>query len=135
MHLCIPCGSFSKLVDAGLVEFVAAQRQRGALGRPSQRYRLLGREVSASVPDRRYDLLAGVLLEGIAEHRDGEPASVSAGRAARRRGAELAVRLVRGAASSVTGRLVNLLTALGYAPVRQDTTVMVRNCPFDQAAG
>ena len=48
------------------------------------------REVVATVPDRRYDLLAGVLLDGLADQHPGESAQSSAERAARRRGTELA---------------------------------------------
>ncbi len=121
-----------KLVDAGLVEVVPEQRRRGVRGRPSQLYRITGREVAASVPDRRYDLLAGVLLDGLAEHRRGETAQASAERAARRRGAELA--RGTGAARSVAarlGRLTELLSSLGYLPRQDDGQVVVRNCPYD----
>lgn len=122
----------AKLVDAGLVEVVPEQRRRGVRGRPSQLYRITGREVVASVPDRRYDLLAGVLLDGLAEHRRGETAQASAERAARRRGAELA--RGTGAARSVAARLVRLtelLSSLGYLPRQDDGQVVVRNCPYD----
>lgn len=124
-----------KLVDAGLVELVAAERRRGVRGRPSQRYRVSRREVSATVPDRRYDLLAEVLLAGLAEHRDGESASASAARAARRRGAQLA-----GTQRPAPGRLEDLVAALGYAPAAGDGDgerdgagpLVLRNCPFDR---
>lgn len=126
----------AKLVEAELVEVVPAQKRLGVRGRPSQSYRLTGREVTASVPDRRYDLLAGVLLEGIAEHQPGESAQDSAGRAAQRRGRDLARQIVRGTgARSVAarlGRLETLLTSLGYVPRRKARTITVQNCPFDK---
>ena len=121
-----------KLLEADLVEVVPEQRRRGLRGRPSQLYRTTGREVAASVPDRRYDLLAGVLLDGLAEHRRGESAQQSAERAARRRGAELA--RAAGNGRSVTarlGRLQQLLASLGYLPREQGNEVVVRNCPYD----
>ena len=126
----------AKLVDAGLVEVVPAERRPGVRGRPSQRYRRSSREVTASVPDRRYDLLAGVLLAGIAEHRPGEPAQDSADRAARRRGEELAghwqaERPVRSVAGRLR-RLETLLASLGYLPRRSARVVTLRNCPFDK---
>ena len=126
----------AKLVEADLVEVVPAQKRLGVRGRPSQSYRLTGREVTASVPDRRYDLLAGVLLAGVAEHHPGESAQDSADRVAHRRGKELAQQLTESrAARSVAarlGRLETLLTSLGYVPRRQDKTITLRNCPFDK---
>lgn len=126
----------AKLVEAGLVEVVPARKRLGVPGRPSQSYRLTGREVTASVPDRRYDLLAGVLLGGVAEHQPGESAQDSAVRVAHRRGKELAQQLshsraARSAAARL-GRLETLLASLGYVPRRQDKTITVRNCPFDK---
>lgn len=126
----------TKLVEAGLVEVVPARKRSGARGRPSQSYRLTDREVAASVPDRRYDLLAGVLLEGVAEHRPEESAQDSADRVARRRGRELAQQFVNGRAprsvAARIGRLETLLTSLGYVPRRDGKTITVRNCPFDK---
>lgn len=124
----------AKLVGAGLVEVVPARKRLGVPGRPSQSYRLTGREVTASVPERRYDLLAGVLLDGLAEHQVGEPAQDSADRVARRRGCELAGQFRDGrAARSIAarlGRLEGLLASLGYVPRRQDRTITLANCPF-----
>ena len=126
----------TKLIEAGLVEVVSAQKRRGVRGRPSQSYRLTGREVTASVPDRRYDLLAGVLLDAVAEHQLGESAQDSAERVARRRGRELAEHLADGRAARTAaarlGRLERLLASLGYVPQRQVETITVRNCPFDK---
>jgi len=124
-----------KLVDAGFVETAADDGPRRP-GRPAVRYRPSRREVVASVPERRYDLLAGVLLDSVADHRRGESAHDSALRAARRRGAELGRQLRDGrSARSAAGRfarLERLLTALGYAPRRQADEVSVQNCPFDK---
>ena len=121
---------------AKLVEVVPAQKRLGVRGRPSQSYRLTGREVAASVPDRRYDLLAGVLLEGLAQHQPGETAQGSADRVAHDRGRELAQQASRGRAprsvSARQGQLDALLTSLGYVPRRQGETITVRNCPFDK---
>ena len=126
----------AKLVEAGLVEVVPAQKRLGVRGRPSQSYRLTGREVAASVPDRRYDLLAGVLLEGVAQHQLGETAQDSAERVAHHRGRELAQQAIGGRAPrSVSARLTQLgalLTSLGYVPRRDSATITLRNCPFDK---
>lgn len=125
-----------KLVEAAFVEVVAADPATRRPGRPAQRYRVTGREVVASVPDRRYDLLAGILLDSVAGFRTGETAQASAVRAARRRGKELA-RQLGGAArgrstAALLGRLERLLAQLGYAPHRQGEQLAVRNCPFDK---
>src|SRR6478672_10797267 len=53
----------NKLVSAGLVEVLPAQAREGRRGRPSQRYRASRREIEASVPPRRYDIVASVLLD------------------------------------------------------------------------
>ena len=126
----------AKLVEAGLVEVVPARKRFGVRGRPSQGYRLTGREVTASVPDRRYDLLAGVLLDALAEHRIGERAQDSADRVAHRRGQELARQLTGSRVARSVGarldRLEALLTSLGYVPRREGVTITVRNCPFEK---
>jgi predicted ArsR family transcriptional regulator len=125
-----------KLVDAGFVEAVAPEPATGTLGRPAQRYRITRREVVAAVPDRRYDLLAAVLLDGLVDHRPGESARTSALRAAHRRGAELGRQWATRAGSAQSraplSRLEPLLTALGYAPRRDTVELLIRNCPFDK---
>jgi predicted ArsR family transcriptional regulator len=124
-----------KLLEAGFVEVVAPEQVAGVPGRPAQRYRTTRREVVATVPDRRYDLLTGVLLDGLAGQRPGERAQASALRTARRRGAELARSRADGPAPSGRrgrlARLERLLRALGYAPRSRGSELLVRNCPFD----
>jgi predicted ArsR family transcriptional regulator len=125
-----------KLVDAGFVEVLAPEGAEGTTGRPAQRYVVTGQEVSASVPDRRYDLLAAVLLDAITDFRAGETAHDSALRAAHRRGVEHGRQLGRGrmgrSRAAWFSRLETLLSALGYAPRRTDDELRVRNCPFDR---
>lgn len=120
-----------KLVDAGFVEVLPAQVSTGRRGRPSQRYRVSDREVSATVPARHYDLVARVLLEAAAAGRDGEAFDVTARRVARSRGADEArtARSRRGGPMRVMERL---LARLGYAPSREDGALVLRNCPFDK---
>ena len=123
-----------KLQEAGFVEAVAPDRAAPGVGRPAQRYRLTGRELVVSVPERRYDLLAGVLLDSLTEHRRGETAQSAALRAARRRGTEAATAWARTRRGRASGwaRLEGLLTHLGYAPRRRGAELTVRNCPFDR---
>jgi predicted ArsR family transcriptional regulator len=124
-----------KLLEAGFVEVVAPEQVAGAPGRPAQRYRPTRREVVATVPDRRYDLIAAILLDSLADQRTGESAQASAERTARRRGTELArARMAGLAARSVEARLAGLerlLRSLGYAPRTRGAELLLRNCPFD----
>lgn len=122
-----------KLVEAGFVEALAPEGSAGGPGRPAQRYRVTGLEVVATVPDRRYDLLAAILLDSVADFRPGDTARSSALRAARRRGAELARQLGRSERGRGRfGRLKAVLSALGYAPHQDSAELSVRNCPFDK---
>jgi predicted ArsR family transcriptional regulator len=116
-----------KLVEEGFVEVLAPDAPEGRRGRPSQRYRVTGREVSASVPPRRYELVAEVLLEAAAEGSD--PVDV-----ARRRGAGLATAdgVRRRGRAAALPRVEGLLTRLGYAPRRDGGEVVLANCPFDR---
>jgi predicted ArsR family transcriptional regulator len=120
-----------KLVEAGFVEVLAAQGSTGQRGRPSQRYRVSDREVVASVPARHYDVVARVLLESVADRRDGESAEAAARRVARAHGADEGrrARPRRGAPMRVMERL---LARLGYAPARDGAALVLRNCPFDK---
>jgi predicted ArsR family transcriptional regulator len=123
-----------KLLETGFVEVVAPEQVTGTPGRPAQRYRTTSREVVATVPDRRYDLLAGVLLDGLADHRPGESAQSSAERTARRRGTALARSWESGSAPRGSkgrlARLERLLRSLGYAPRSEAGELLLRNCPF-----
>lgn len=121
----------SKLVEAGFVDVLAPSAD-GRRGRPSQRYVVTDHEVSATVPARRYDLVAEVLLEAAGE---AGPIAQSALRVARRRGTELAAaeRSRRVAASASRLRVVQrLLAKLGYAPRREGQHLVLANCPFDR---
>lgn len=125
-----------KLIEAGFIEAAAPERPPAARGRPALHYRVTGRELAVTVPPRRYDLLAGVLLEGVALHEAGESAHASALRAARRRGAELGERFRNGRPLRTTAgrfaRLERLLVVLGYTPRRATDQLTVRNCPFEK---
>jgi predicted ArsR family transcriptional regulator len=124
-----------KLLEVGFVEVVAPEQVAGVPGRPAQRYRATRREVVATVPDRRYDLIAAILLDSLADQRPGESAQASAERTARRRGTELARAWRNGSAprnlEGRLARLVRLLRSLGYAPRSQGAELLLRNCPFN----
>jgi predicted ArsR family transcriptional regulator len=121
-----------KLVEAGFVEVLAPEPGSGRRGRPSQRYRVSDREVSASIPARRYDVVADVLLEAAHDQQQGEPIEAAARRAAVRRGVELATEEPPQRRAGVLKRAEHLLSRLGYSPARVDGDVVLRNCPFDK---
>ncbi|WP_158088694.1 helix-turn-helix transcriptional regulator [Thermoactinospora rubra] len=115
-----------KLQQAGLVDVVAEPAATGRRGRPAQRYQAAKHEVTASVPPRRYELLAEVLLEAAREHSAPEPFADAAVRVAVRRGRELA------AGEPAAEGLWHLLAGLGYEPARDGEAVVLTNCPFQR---
>ena len=115
-----------RLVQDGLlaVEFHKAAGKTGpGSGRPAKMYRPAASEVSASVPDRNYDL-AGELLAAAIEHSTatGEAVSDSLRTTSYRKGQELAAG-AQGLAEFMAGE--------GYDP-RPDGNggLVLANCPF-----
>ncbi len=108
-----------RLADDGLLE-VEFRRLTGragpGAGRPSKLYRRSGQVYEVSVPPRRYELAARILLDAA---REGDLDSATLAEAARRTGREI------GAAG-----LEAALAATGYEPVRKDGETRFRNCPF-----
>lgn len=126
----------TKLVEGGLVEVLAAPPSDGRRGRPSQRYQASQREITASVPQRHYELVAEVLLQAASEQGDAESLGTTAGRVGRRRGAAVGAEH-RPARSPRTSRarwssVHSLLEKLGYAPRFKGAELLLRNCPFDR---
>ena len=132
-----------KLVEEGLLdtEFRRLSGRTGpGAGRPTKLYRRSGREVSVTVPDRRYDL-AGRLMAGAIERAaaDGSDVVSALHRAAAEHGATLG-RLAREAAAPRAGRAARLdavratLAEHGYQPRAADGVVTLANCPFHALA-
>lgn len=120
-----------KLERARLVCCKRGGTARGARGRPPQRYAVTDRELSATMPPRRYELLAEVLVQAVGEQLRDQPLHEAALRVARRRGVELA----RGQGVIMNRRrpregLADLLTHLGYEPRHDGDGVVLGNCPF-----
>jgi predicted ArsR family transcriptional regulator len=125
-----------KLVAAGVVE-VTFERTTGrtgpGAGRPAKLYRRGTREVSASVPERRYDLAGSLLATAIAEaERTGAPIADCLSASARAAG-----RVIGKEAAEATGELTtrearrsavtDVLARHGYEPA-------LVNCPFHRLA-
>lgn len=125
-----------KLQRAGLVRAVPANVMSGGRGRPPQRYTVSDRELIATMPPRRYELLAEVLVRAAGEQEPTEPLKAAATRVARRRGVELAQ--AQADVGGTGGRhhpreaLTHLLTRLGYEPRHEGETVLLTNCPFQR---
>jgi predicted ArsR family transcriptional regulator len=133
-----------KLVEAGVLE-ITFERTTGrsgpGAGRPAKLYRRGTREVSASVPERRYDLAGSLMATAIAEaERTGTPIadclSASARAAGRAIGEEAAE-----AAGELTTRearrraVLDVLARHGYEPMPGERgEIALVNCPFHRLA-
>jgi predicted ArsR family transcriptional regulator len=127
-----------KLVDAGVVE-VSFERRSGrtgpGAGRPSKMYRLVADEISASMPDRHYDLAGRLLAEAVAESTAlGEPVDRCLGQVARAAGREVGMQ-ARAHADAGTPVVVMALERGGYEPdVLDHGEIALSNCPFHRLA-
>lgn len=104
-------------------------------GRPAKLYRRAVRDIAVSLPERRYEIAAGLLadaLEDVTEQRPPE-----ALRAAAHRLGQDVGRYARAAAGPWPSRarrraaLVDTLDERGYQPVERDGRLRLGNCPFD----
>ena len=104
-----------KLVGAGLLaaRYEAPAGPRGR-GRTPKVYSAAGEGLEITVPQRRYELLAGILAEAHAE-------GVEPDRVARRRGHDVGRR---------SAGAVAALADLGFEPDPAGGPVVLRNCPF-----
>jgi predicted ArsR family transcriptional regulator len=104
-------------------------------GRPAKLYRRAEREITVSLPERRYDVAAGLLagaLEEVSEERPPDALRAAAHRLGEDVG--LSARRAAGPRPSRTRRraaLVETLAERGYEPVEQDGRLRLGNCPFD----
>jgi predicted ArsR family transcriptional regulator len=125
-----------RLAAEGLleVEYRRLGERRGpGAGRPTKLYRRSAREVSVTLPPRRYDL-AGTLMARAIESaaRLGTPVLGAVEQEAARLGRELAASVgARGRGPRPGGSVVqDVLTEHGYEPLERDGTITLANCPF-----
>ena len=133
-----------KLAAAGVVETTferTSGRTGPGAGRPAKLYRRGTGEVSASVPDRRYDLAGSLLATAIAEaERTGAPVADCLSAAAQAAG-----KVIGEEAAAATGPLTNrddrrnavieILGRHGYEPVLgKRGEIALVNCPFHRLA-
>jgi predicted ArsR family transcriptional regulator len=131
-----------KLVAAGLLEAGRGEDAGRRIGRPPKTYHLSELEVHISIPARRYELAAELLLQAaVAGERDGTPLGDALMTEARHRGQDVGSkarsRLRHGPvgperALSLTE---NVAAECAFEPVRADRQrVRLRNCPYQRLA-
>ncbi|GGL28975.1 helix-turn-helix transcriptional regulator [Planomonospora parontospora] len=121
-----------KLEQARLVTTVDEPAGTGRRGRPAQRYRAARRELNASVPPRRYELLAEILLRAAREQLPSESFAEAAAHAAVRLGRRLAAEQAAADGPDGPDALWDLLGRLGYEPAADGASVLLTNCPFQR---
>lgn len=129
-----------RLVAAGLLttEFHRRSGRSGpGAGRPAKFYRPSGRELRASLPERRYEVAADLFATAL-DAGSGMDAGDALERAARTRGMELGVEARRRSPSRSSARrraaLAEVLRDAGYAPFERDGELRMLNCPFHELA-
>jgi predicted ArsR family transcriptional regulator len=131
-----------KLADAGLLR--AQYGTPGAerrVGRRAKAYEPADIQIAVTIPERRHQLLAELLLEGVLNQAPGRTAAEAAVEAAAARGRRLGEeerdrsrpgRLGAERALTLCGQM---LEARGYEPFRDSPTqIRLRNCPFHPLA-
>lgn len=130
-----------KLAEVGLlaVEFRRPDGRTGpGAGRPAKLYRRAGQEVSVSLPERRYALVARLLADAVARaEADGIAPGEAARLVAREHGlawgSSVGLRTGRGAKGSLAA-VAALLTEAGYEPRTDGQRLVLENCPFHAVA-
>jgi predicted ArsR family transcriptional regulator len=118
-----------KLVEAGLLaaRYEAPAGQPRGRGRAPKVYEAAGDGLAVSIPERRYELIAEILADAVADNPS--QADEAALRLAHRRGRDIGARM-RLAGSGV----VDVLAALGFEPQADAGRVLLHNCPFHALA-
>jgi predicted ArsR family transcriptional regulator len=128
-----------KLVDEGLLDVVFERRTGRSgpgAGRPSKLYRRAECDVAVSLPERRYDLVGGLLAGAVEEAQaSGESPRDALARRAFDRGRELG-RAARAADDDGAGQeaVLRVLEEQGFEPRPDDAAVTLANCPFHALA-
>ncbi len=129
-----------RLVADGLLttEFRRLTGRTGpGAGRPSKLYRRADRQVSVSLPERRYEL-AGDLLAAAVERslRDGTPVGDAVHEVARAAGVDLVEGRgeAEGDPESDLALVSDVLSELAYEPRVVEGQLCLNNCPFDRLA-
>jgi predicted ArsR family transcriptional regulator len=121
-----------KLVDEGLLDVVFERRTGRSgpgAGRPSKLYRRAQCDVAVSLPERRYDLVGGLLAGAMEEAQtSGASPQDALARRAFDRGRELGREVVG------TEGVLKVLEEQGFEPRVEDGVITLANCPFHALA-
>jgi predicted ArsR family transcriptional regulator len=131
-----------KLAETGVVEVRFARtsgRQGPGAGRPSKLYRLAADELSASVPERHYDVAGSLLAAAVADStRTGRPVRDCLREHARAAGHHLGEEARDAVAGGDRGderdALMAVLARHGYEPELGGDEIALANCPFHRLA-
>jgi predicted ArsR family transcriptional regulator len=132
-----------KLVEEGLL-VTESRRLTGragpGAGRPAKVYRRSDRQLTVTVPERRYELAAELFADAIeAAAREGTDTRTALHGRVEELGASIGRRIAQQAAGDLpaTSRLAAIGDALaeyGYEPRRDGDRVLLANCPFHELA-
>jgi predicted ArsR family transcriptional regulator len=104
-------------------------------GRPTKLYRRGARDITVSLPQRRYELAGQVMAEALTSAaRDARPVQDTIRVAARAAGQHLADTAEPGSAVSPQQMVSDVLARYGYEPRATDDGVVLANCPFHHLA-
>jgi predicted ArsR family transcriptional regulator len=125
-----------KLVDAGLLD-VRYERTSGrtgpGAGRPAKLYGRAAREISVSLPPRRYDLAGSLLADAVSRAEAANiPVKQALAEVARRNGQDAAGQAPSGARSREA--VMEILRQRGYEPRKRGREIALLNCPFHALA-
>jgi predicted ArsR family transcriptional regulator len=131
-----------KLADEGLLDtyFKRLSERRGpGAGRPTKLYKRSSRQLSVTLPERRYDLAAELLSTALESAADGATVNDAVNAAATSLGRRIAeeARAVAGprpSAKQLIDAMCGALAEHGYEPRSEGNTVILCNCPFDALA-
>ncbi|HXQ90387.1 MAG TPA: helix-turn-helix domain-containing protein [Acidimicrobiales bacterium] len=132
-----------KLVEDGLLDFEyrrPPERRGPGAGRPAKVYRRAQRDISVSVPERRYEFAGRLLAAAVTDaERDGVPVDEALARAAREAGRELAQRArqragTRAGTAARRAAALHVLEESGFEPRSEPDGVTLANCPFHSMA-
>jgi predicted ArsR family transcriptional regulator len=132
-----------RLVEAGLLQTEYRRlsgRSGPGAGRPAKLYRRSPMQVDVTLPERRDEVLAGLFATALDTGADDpEPARARLDRAATEYGDAIGreARARVAPRARVRDRLAaaaDVLGEIGYEAAVDDSTVTLRNCPFDRVA-
>lgn len=130
--------NLDKLVADGLLDAEYRRppgRTGPGAGRPTKLYRRGTRDITISLPERRYDLAGQVLAEGFTiAARDHIPVQDALREAAEATGHRLAEATEPADTADPQEMVSDLLARYGYEPRATSDGLALANCPFDHLA-